>query len=115
MLTAVPPPVPTLQMLSIITHGARLAALWACAARRDIGNELRKPRDAFERQAAVAFGARGVRDDGAAEAELLGFFQSRRRLRHWPHRARERNLAEINRISRERRIGERGAERCRGG
>src|SRR5262245_22346107 len=98
---------------SIITHGARLAALWPRAACRDVGNELREPRDAFERQAAVAFRARGVRDDGATEAELLGFLQSRRGLRHWPHRARQRDLAEINRISREWRIGERGDERSR--
>ncbi len=53
--------------------------------------------------------------NGAREAEFRRFLQPRRSLRHRPDRAGQRDLAEIDRIGGQRRVGKRGDERGGGG
>ena len=50
-----------------------------------------------------------------AKPSFCGFLEPRGGLRHRPHRAGQRHLAEIDRIGRQRRVGERGHQRRGGG
>jgi len=79
------------------------------SARYDLGDQAGQAADIGELEAAVPdVGAGHLRHHGAGKAELCGFLETGRALRHRPHRARQRNLAEIDRVRRQWRAGKRG-------
>ena len=93
------------RLSSLVRHSSPVLCPLS-SARCDIGDQADEARHVQKRHArfGVALGARGLRRDSARKAELGRLLQPGSGLRHRPHRARKRHLAEIDRIGGERRM-----------
>ena len=104
-------------MVSGFADGTPFGSARTASALGDVGNQRRQSADRLQHESRLAdgFAAGGFGNDRAREAELFCLLEPRRGLGHRPDCAGKRDFAEINCISRQRRVRERGDQRRRGG